>query len=52
MQAREKVRPCFLDMANTQGSAETLGGGAETVENLKLNYSFKAEEKITVQKMN
>ena len=50
MKTRETVRPCLSDMANTQGSAETPGGAAETVEKYKLNSSFEAEEKITVKK--
>ena len=33
-----------------EGSAETLGGAAETVETFQLNYSCEAEETITVRK--
>ena len=35
-----------------EGSAETPGGAAETVEKPKLNYSCEAEEKINVRKTN
>ena len=35
-----------------EGSAETPGGAAETVEKSKLNSSCEAEKKITLQKTN
>ena len=49
MKTREKFQPWRGKM---EGSEETQGEVAETVENLKLNSSCEAEEKITVQTEN
>ena len=52
MHTREKVQLCLSDMENLRQPEKKLGGPVETVENLQLNSSCKAEEKITVQKSN
>ena len=52
MHKREKLQPCLLDMEKLRQPAKKPGGAVETVENLQLNSSCKAEEKIPVQKAN
>ena len=50
MQTGKKSWPWISDTKNTQVPVETPGSAAGTVEKPKLNYSYKAEEKIIVKK--